>query len=91
MKWLVTKLYLWIHERGRIPRWVFWIWKGAHWCPEMDGLLIIDNTYDCFCGHAKQVIVTCSCCGDAVERRFADYKNVCLDCVPECADDYPLF
>lgn len=79
---LLSWLYHRIDERGRIPRWVRLIWRSAHWCWDMDGLLILDNTYDCFCGHAKQVMVVCPRCGEKVERRFADYKNVCLDCVP---------
>ena len=45
-----TWLYRRIDRRGYIPRWVRWIWKRAHWCPEMDKLLIIDNDGDCFCG-----------------------------------------
>lgn len=44
-------LYNWINRRGRIPRLLrYWVWPLAHWCPEMDGLLIIDNVQDCFCG-----------------------------------------
>jgi hypothetical protein len=89
---LLNWLYRWVDDRGRLPRWVFWIWKDAHWCPEMDGLLIIDNTYDCFCGHAKQAMVTCQRCDEVVERRWADYQNVCLDCIPPQDFDHdPLF
>ena len=43
-------LYKRINDRGRIPRWVRWVWRRAHWCPEMDELLIVDNGEDCFCG-----------------------------------------
>lgn len=43
-------LYNWIDRRGRIPGWVWWLWPLAHWCPEMDALLIVDNHMDCFCG-----------------------------------------
>lgn len=32
----------WIDNRGVIPMWVAWIYPHAHWCPEMDGLLILD-------------------------------------------------
>ncbi len=51
---LSTKLYRWIDRRGRIPRWVFWFWRHAHWCPEMDSLLILDNPEDCFCDHCPR-------------------------------------
>lgn len=43
-------LYRRIDRRGRLPRWVRWIWARAHWCPEMDELLVIDNWEDCYCG-----------------------------------------
>jgi hypothetical protein len=46
-------LYRWIDRRGYIPRWVRWLWPTAHWCLEMDALLIIDNVSDCFCGHCN--------------------------------------
>lgn len=87
-------LYRRIDESGRIPRWVRWIWRSAHWCPEMDDMLIMDNTCDCFCGHAKQVMVVCSNCGSAAERRFTTPKNVCLNCIPELErwlEDDPTF
>lgn len=47
---MMRRLYHWIDKRGSIPRWVRWIWKDAHWCWDMDGLLILDNPEDCFCG-----------------------------------------
>lgn len=43
---------LWIDNRGRIPAWVRWIYPHAHFCPEMDGLLILteqDRRNNCFC------------------------------------------
>lgn len=46
-------LYSWVDRRDRIPRWLTWIYPLAHFCPEMDGLLIIDNLEDCFCGADK--------------------------------------
>lgn len=49
MKTPLDLLYRWIDNRGFIPRWVRWIFPKAHWCPEMDHLLILDNTDDCFC------------------------------------------
>jgi hypothetical protein len=49
-------LYNWIERRDRIPRWVWLFWPKAHWCPEMDGLLIIDNVDDCYCGRCKRKI-----------------------------------
>lgn len=83
---LCNLLYHWIDERGRIPRWVRWIWKKAHWCWDMDGLLIMDNPEDCFCGHSIQPTVLCSCCGIASERRYTNGLGVCDGCVPEDND-----
>lgn len=48
-------LYRWIERRGRIPAWAWLLWPFAHWCPEMDELLIIDNLEDCFCGRCPKV------------------------------------
>lgn len=51
-------LYRWIDERGRIPRWVRWLWPMAHWCPEMDDLLVVDLEdvcSNCFCGIAEKI------------------------------------
>lgn len=47
-------LYRWLDERGRIPWLVRMLWPKAHWCPEMDGLLIVDNLDGCFCGHVRR-------------------------------------
>lgn len=50
-------LYRRIDRRGSIPRWVRWLWPKAHWCPEMDYLLVIGDDHDwedCFCGHARR-------------------------------------
>ena len=47
-------LYRWIDRRGRIPLIVRRIWRNAHFCPEMDCLLVIDNTMDCFCGYCNR-------------------------------------
>lgn len=33
---------------------VRWLWPKAHWCPDMDYLLIIDNECDCFCGECRR-------------------------------------
>lgn len=48
-------LYEWIEERGRIPLVVRWIWRRAHWCDEMDGLLVVSNLEDCFCSLCADV------------------------------------
>jgi hypothetical protein len=89
---LLNWLYHRIDESGRIPRWVHWIWRSSHWCEDMDYLLIMDNTYDCFCGYAKQVMVRCKGCGEEVERRCANYKDGCQNCIPpEDLDHDPLF
>ena len=48
-------LYRWIDNRGRIPAWVRWIYHHAHFCPAMDGLLILteqDQRSNCFCQRA---------------------------------------
>lgn len=52
MRWLTDRLYRWIDRRDRIPFWAFWIWPWAHWCPEMDDLLILtrEDCGNCFCG-----------------------------------------
>lgn len=43
-------LYRWIDERGRIPAIVRWIWPGAHWCAELDYLLVVDPIdFECGC------------------------------------------
>lgn len=47
---ILFKLYHWVNNRGKIPFWVRWFYPKAHWCPDMDFLLVIDNPYDCFCG-----------------------------------------
>lgn len=55
----------------------------------MDYMLVIDNTYDCFCGYAKQKMLICPRCGDATERRFTDAStNMCLDCIPTQGFDH---
>lgn len=51
LKWA---FYGWVDRRGQIPRWAFWLWPRAHWCPEMDDLLVLWNTEDCFCGHCPR-------------------------------------
>ncbi len=40
-------LYRWIDRRGRIPRWVRWIYPSAHWCDALDHALILNG--DCCC------------------------------------------
>lgn len=45
-------LYRRIDKRGRIPLWVRLVWRRAHWCSEMDDLLIIrlqDVLNNCHC------------------------------------------
>ena len=39
MKWL----YNWIDKRGRIPKWVRWIYPRAHFCCELDYLLVLTD------------------------------------------------
>jgi len=46
-------LYRWIDREGYIPKWVRWLWPCSHWCDSMDGLLIIDNVMDCYCGNCE--------------------------------------
>ncbi len=80
-------LYRWIEWREYIPRWVRWIYRKAHWCPEMDEMLILDNAIDCFCGYSDQPMVICPTCGQASERRFTTPDNTCLNCIPLEIDD----
>lgn len=49
-KWLRRR----IEKKGYIPWIVRVIWPTAHWCPEMDDLLILDYQdaqWNCFCGY----------------------------------------
>jgi hypothetical protein len=71
---LLNWLYQRISERGYIPQWVFWIWKDAHWCSEMDDMLILDNPYDCFCGICPD---SRECDDDfvIVDLDFKDFKD----------------
>lgn len=55
-RWAEGVVYHWIDKRGRIPRWARWFWPWAHFCCEMDDLLILGNTFDCFCGYCKRSI-----------------------------------
>lgn len=49
-----NRIYDWINKRGSIPWWARIIWRKAHWCPDMDELLILWNVQDCFCGVAPK-------------------------------------
>jgi hypothetical protein len=63
--WIVKSvLYKWIDRRNSIPFWVRWFFPKVHWCPEMDELLILDNTMDCFCGYVDRASLLCPLCGD---------------------------
>lgn len=45
-------------RRGFIPRWAFLWWPHAHWCAEVDYLLIVDERdvlANCFCHHAAEI------------------------------------
>lgn len=81
MRRLRNLLYRWIDRRGRIP----WPWyklsKTAHFCPEMDDLLILDNPEDCFCGYVKQPQILCITCGVITERRWTTPDGECMGCV----------
>jgi hypothetical protein len=44
---MTTLLYRWLDRRGRIPRWVHWIYPNAHWCDALDYALILNG--DCCC------------------------------------------
>lgn len=57
-------LYRWIDRRGRIPWLVRKLWPTAHWCPEMDELLVVENIDDCFCNH----------CDDAKKRYWKEFS-----------------
>jgi hypothetical protein len=59
-----SMLYRWVDKRNSIPFWVRWLFPKAHWCPEMDELLILDNVTDCFCGYVDGAFLLCPLCGD---------------------------
>lgn len=45
-------LYRWIDKRNSIPFVVRLVYRYAHWCPEMDDLLVLtrdDAVRNCFC------------------------------------------
>lgn len=75
-------LYHWIDRRGKIPWVLFKLWRYAHFCPGMDGLLILGNPEDCFCDYVTQPLALCTTCGHAKERRMMTPEGECLDCVP---------
>lgn len=81
-RWLKWTYYRWIDRRGRIPRLATWLWPGAHWCPEMDDLLILWNVEDCFCGHVEQPRAFCVRCGKIEERRWMNADHECVSCAP---------
>lgn len=50
-------LYRWVDRRGKVPRWVRWLWPRTHFCPDWDFLLLTDGDPDlecCTCGFAPQ-------------------------------------
>jgi hypothetical protein len=52
--WISGRLYRWIHGRGAFPYWVRWLYPKAHFCPEMDEMLVLDNVDECYCGYARK-------------------------------------
>ena len=52
-KWLsptyCNKIYNYYDDRGKLHFFTRWFFPYAHYCEEMDGLLILDNIVDCFC------------------------------------------
>jgi hypothetical protein len=78
---LRSLLYRWIDRRGWIPWLVFKLSKTAHFCPEMDALLILGNPEDCFCGYVKQPVAVCPTCGEEKERRMMTADGECYLCV----------
>lgn len=71
----------WIDRRGRIPRWVRAIWPDAHFCGELDELLVLWNWDDCFCGLVEHPTRACRDCGELVEKRMMD-EDQCPMCAP---------
>ena len=47
-------LYRWINWINVIPFWVHWLYPYVHFCPEMDGLLILDDIGNCFCDYVPE-------------------------------------
>lgn len=75
-------VYRWIDRRGRIPPIARWLWPSSHWCPEMDSLLILWNSEDCFCDHVEQPKAFCRDCREIVERRWMNDEHECFGCAP---------
>lgn len=49
-------IWRWLDRRGDIPAWASWLWPRAHFCPEMDDLLVVDDrdvAENCFCEIAR--------------------------------------
>lgn len=68
-------LYRRIDERGRIPVWVRLVYRHAHWCLEMDGLLILtaqDMLWNCHCAVRSEFI-----CARRADRELWGYKPEC--------------
>lgn len=52
MRFINDRIYAWLDKRGTIPDWVWWFYPHAHWCCEMDSLLILDRRdlrFNCYC------------------------------------------
>lgn len=48
--WMPPALYSWIDNRGDFPIYLRKIWPFLHFCDGMDGLLIVGDVENCFCG-----------------------------------------
>lgn len=46
-------LYRRFDDRGRIPWWARLVWRRAHFCPEMDDLLVMGDGGGCYCGRCS--------------------------------------
>lgn len=85
--WLIWR---WLSSLGKIPRWVRWLYPYAHWCIEMDDLLITKNYEDCFCGvvpdeKKEKQVYRCDKCDrvlkdDDTLHEMANGDYVCTDC-----------
>lgn len=84
---ILNFLHRWIEHRRRIPKFVRWYYPDAHFCEEMDMLLIIENSCDCFCGHVKHEEIECPSCGHSSERRFiCNTTDLCFWCCIHCEE-----
>lgn len=73
-RWIRDRLYRYVDNRNRIPWWVRLTHPYAHWCSEMDDLLILT---------AQDMLFNCHC---SVREDFVSFRKVCDRQVMRSAD-----